>query len=107
MGASASAGRCKVWLSATHVRFWHKADVDADAQHVRFEGNNGHDADGTRPGGVTVGTYEFSEPHTNDRENRDIAASILRVCSARCSADTYGPREDSTKAPAAALATSS
>lgn len=94
-------------LVGRDVRFWHLADVQTAPTNVRFEGNNGHDADGTRPGGVTAGTYEFSEPHTNDRENRDIAASILRVCSARISVDMYGPREDSTKAPAAALATSS
>ena len=30
------------------VRFWHKADVQTALMNVRFEGNNGHDADVTR-----------------------------------------------------------
>jgi len=31
-----------------HVRYWHKADVQTALMNVRFEGNNGHDADVTR-----------------------------------------------------------
>ena len=31
-----------------NVRYWHIADIDADDEHVRFERNNGHDADVTR-----------------------------------------------------------
>ena len=29
-------------------RFWHKADVQTVLMNLRFEGNNGHDADVTR-----------------------------------------------------------
>ena len=31
-----------------HVRLWHSADMATALMHVRFEGNNGHDADVTR-----------------------------------------------------------
>jgi len=31
----------------TNVRSWHKADVQTALMNVRFEGNNGHDADVT------------------------------------------------------------
>ena len=31
-----------------HVRYWHKADMQIALMNVRFEGNNGHDADVTR-----------------------------------------------------------
>ena len=31
-----------------NVRFWHKADAQTALMNVRFEGNNGHDADVTR-----------------------------------------------------------
>jgi hypothetical protein len=30
------------------VCFWHKADMQTALMNVRFEGNNGHDADLTR-----------------------------------------------------------
>ena len=30
-----------------HVRLWHLADVQTALMNVRFEGNNGHDADVT------------------------------------------------------------
>ena len=33
---------------AAIVCFWHKADVQTALTNVRFEGNNGHDADVTR-----------------------------------------------------------
>lgn len=33
---------------AGNVRYWHKADVQTALMNVRFEGNNGHDADVTR-----------------------------------------------------------
>ena len=29
-------------LPSTHVRLWHKADIEFDAEHVRFRGQNGH-----------------------------------------------------------------
>ncbi len=32
-------------LKSAHVRLWHKADVQTALMNVRFEGNNGHDAD--------------------------------------------------------------
>ena len=32
----------------TDVHFWHKADVQTALMNVRFERNNGHDADVTR-----------------------------------------------------------
>jgi hypothetical protein len=35
-------------LIRDYVRFWHKADVQTALMNVRFEGNNGHDADVTR-----------------------------------------------------------
>jgi hypothetical protein len=28
----------KDWLAARHVCFWHFADIDVGAEHVRFEG---------------------------------------------------------------------
>ncbi len=31
-----------------NVRFWHLAEVQTALMNVRFEGNNGHDADVTR-----------------------------------------------------------
>jgi hypothetical protein len=34
--------------STSYVRLWHKADVQTALMDVRFEGNNGHDADMTR-----------------------------------------------------------
>ena len=37
------------WRCA-HVRYWHKADVQTALMNVRYEGNNGHDADVTRVG---------------------------------------------------------
>jgi hypothetical protein len=35
-------------IERREVCLWHKADIDLDAEHVRFEGNNGHDADVAR-----------------------------------------------------------
>ena len=29
-------------LAETNVRYWHKADIDLDAEHVRFRGQSGH-----------------------------------------------------------------
>jgi hypothetical protein len=26
----------------SQVRYWHKADIDFDAEHVRFRGQSGH-----------------------------------------------------------------
>jgi hypothetical protein len=39
---------CTSEIDAPDFRFWHKADVHTALMNVRFEGNNGHDADVTR-----------------------------------------------------------
>ena len=39
------AGACSRFRN---VRLWHKADMQTALTNVRFEGNNGHDADMTR-----------------------------------------------------------
>ena len=35
-------------IERREVRYWHKADVPLALMNVRFEGNNGHDANVTR-----------------------------------------------------------
>ncbi len=36
---------CRAQDCARYVRLWHKADMQTALMNVRFEGNNGHDAD--------------------------------------------------------------
>jgi hypothetical protein len=45
----------------TDVCFWHLADVQTALMNVRFEGNNGHDADVTRCLLMTLSRHPTSE----------------------------------------------
>jgi hypothetical protein len=35
-------GGNQLTIAPPNVRFWHKADIEFDAEHVRFRGQSGH-----------------------------------------------------------------
>ena len=65
----------RLGTTGTRVCFWHKADVQTALTNVRFEGNNGHDADGTRCLLMTLSGHDYRVARLHTRGSQVAAGT--------------------------------
>ena len=63
-------------------RFWHLADVQSALMNVRFEANNGHDADVTRCLLMTQSRHpraQYVDSHRLPTADRAIVGAVMKA----------------------------